>query len=124
MNQSDKKRLNEVKAIMQKLIDYYRPAILVIEKPKRHWNKQSNLLNKVCEVIMGTAKANGLKVKEFTPEQIRKTICGDAKANKEEMVKILLLKYPDLLNVLCLKKIKNRYGRYVLGAIALSANMK
>lgn len=122
MRQSDKERLSEAKKIIQRLIDYYRPQILVIEKPRPHWSKQSKLLNRVCGIIKGTAIANGLKVREFTPEEVRKAICGNPKATKQEMAEKLILKYSDLVKFLNRDKIHNRYWHYLVDAVGLAMN--
>lgn len=121
MRQSDKERINEAKRIIQKLIDYYRPTILVIEKPKRHWNKQSKLLGIFCRIIKDTAKTNRLKVREFTPEEVREAIFGDSKATKEEMMDALILKYPELQGILQENICKNKYWIHMIGAIILGA---
>lgn len=119
MNQSAKKRIEQAKRITQNLIDYYQPEMLAIEKPLSHWIKQSKLLDKIILAVKNTAKGNKMMVKEFTPEEVRKGICGNSKATREELAEILLLKYPDLKNVLNEKKIKDRYGGHLAGAVIL-----
>lgn len=118
MNQPPQKRINDAKKIVQKLIDFYQPQVLAIEKPLPHWSEQSKLLDKICEAIKETAKENKVRVREFTPRQIRKNVCGDPKATREEMAKILFMHFPELQVLLDQKKIRDRYWGHLVGAIS------
>lgn len=124
INQVDSKRLDEAKTIIQKLIDIYRPEILVIEKPKPHWSKQSELLNKIIKAIQDVAKNNKMGIKKFSPKEIRKIICGNAKATKNEMLDVLLQQYPKLQIILKSRQIKDRYWNHLFDAMILGLLVK
>ncbi|MBI4652127.1 crossover junction endodeoxyribonuclease RuvC [Candidatus Desantisbacteria bacterium] len=118
-NQPPQKRINEAKAIIQKLIDLYQPHTLIIKKPKPHWSRQSKLLLKITGVIKEMAKANRMRIKNITPDQVRERICGNAKANKNEMLNVLLQKYPALRIIIDINKTKDIYWNHLFGAIVL-----
>ncbi|MFH1287980.1 MAG: crossover junction endodeoxyribonuclease RuvC [bacterium] len=120
MNQPPRERISDAKEIVQKLIDYYEPGILAIQKPKPHWLKQSRLLDKIIKAIKDTARDNKMKVKEFMQEEIRKAICGNIKATKKEMAEVLRQKFPKLRVLLDLNKIKDRYWEHLVGAMILA----
>ena len=115
------KRIKKVKKIIKELIIFYQPGILVMKKPLPHWLKQSRLLDKVISAIKDTVMDNKMRIKEFTPEEIRKAVCGNPKATKEEMTNVLILKYPDLKNVLSREKMRDRYNEHLIGGLFLTA---
>ncbi|MDD5773249.1 MAG: crossover junction endodeoxyribonuclease RuvC [bacterium] len=119
-NQLAGERIKEAERIIQKLIDYYQPQVLAIEKPLYHWSKQSKLLDKICVVIKETAKENKVRVREFTPEQIRKSVCGNSNATREETAEKLFSKFPESGMFSDKNKIKDRYWHHIFDAVSLA----
>lgn len=93
---SPRKRLEEVKDIFSSLIEKYAPHILVIEKPFFFWSKQSRFLDVVIEEIKCLAGKEKMKIYEFSPRTVRKAVCGNGNATKQDMAKIICSIYPEL----------------------------
>lgn len=108
----------QVARIVQDLIDTYRPELLVIEKPYPRWIKRSNLLPKLIQTIKKTAMANGIAVKEFTPEDIRIILCGNPLATKADIANTLS-HISDVGVLLQFDRINDRYWHHLFDALAL-----
>ena len=78
------------------IIEKYQPQILAIEETFVNNNAASSLkLGVVRGIFFSCAVKNGLKIYEFKPNEIKKAITGNGKADKvpvEYMVKMLLPK--------------------------------
>ncbi len=87
-------RLNSLNQELNKIIKKYKPDILAIEDLFFFKNLKTAI--KVAEargVILMTAIENKLKIKEFTPLQIKQALVGYGRAEKkqiQEMVKMIL----------------------------------
>lgn len=93
---SVKHRTKAAKLAFLSLFDKYVFDILVIEKPFTFWSKQSRFLNKIIEEIKNSAKRQGMKVYEYSPETVRKIVCNDGNASKKDEAKAVCLFYPEL----------------------------
>ena len=104
---SAKQRTKVAKLVFLSLFDKYVPDILVIEKPFAFWIKQSKFLIKIIEEIKNSARMQRMKVCEYLPETVRKTVCNDDSASKTEMAEIICSTtyYPDLKAFLRPKRI-------------------
>lgn len=87
-------RLKNVHSEITKIIKKYKPEILAIEDLFFFKNLKTAI--KVAEargVLLMTGIENGLKIKEFTPLQIKQALVGYGRADKnqiQQMVKIIL----------------------------------
>ena len=85
-------RLREIGKRMQEIIDEYKPEEMVIEKLFFAKNKKTAL--RVAEVrgmCIHEARANDMKVTEYTPNQIKNAVTGDSRADKEQMKRMIAL---------------------------------
>ncbi len=88
------KRLADISADLQSLIDKFRPDCLSIEK--LYFNTNSTTAIDVAQargVIVLTAEKNALNIGEYTPLQVKQSVTGYGRAEKRqvmEMVKKLL----------------------------------
>jgi crossover junction endodeoxyribonuclease RuvC len=112
--------LKEGKRIVSRLMDDFRPEILVVEKTFFANNKDSVLLNTFTAQIRQMGKRKGLKVLSIATNTVRKAVCGNGAASKEEVAQVIALKYPQLKPYLTSdKKWKEKYQRNMFDAVAL-----
>ena len=105
-------RLLKIRAIFLSLIRKYDPRVLVIEKPYEAWKKQSPYLQKIIEEIKRLSQKEGIRVIEFSPKTIRKVLCQDERATREDMAQAIGGLYPELKEYLNRnRKHKNKYWR-------------
>ncbi|MBN1326009.1 crossover junction endodeoxyribonuclease RuvC [Candidatus Falkowbacteria bacterium] len=87
-------RLKFIHQSLNKLIKKYKPDVLVAEQLFFCKNvKTALLVGQARGVILLTAILNKLPLYEFTPLQVKQSVCGYGKAQKcqvQDMVKILL----------------------------------
>jgi crossover junction endodeoxyribonuclease RuvC len=96
-------RLKKIEKEFQKLIRKYKPQILAIESLYFFKNAKTIItVSQAKGVILLTAEKKGLKIKEFTPLEVKMNICGYGRATKfqiQKMVKNILkltkAPYPD-----------------------------
>lgn len=90
----DEHRLLEIHNDFKYIIQTYEPDIVVIEK--LFYFKNAKTIVPVCQargVILLTATMFGIKIYEYTPLEVKQTITGYGRADKndvKEMIKIIL----------------------------------
>lgn len=106
--------------IVLRLIKDYRPQVLAVEKTFFANNRNSSLLNVLGDEIKAIGKRKKLKVVSFAPNTIRKAICGNGRANKEDVARVLVARFPELKVFLTQdRKWKERYHQNMFDALAL-----
>ncbi len=83
-------RLRALETGIAALIREWKPEVLAIER--LFFNKNQKTALAVAEargVILLTATTHGLKVYEYTPLQVKKTVTGDGKADKRQVQKMV-----------------------------------
>lgn len=89
-------KLENIRQKVEEIIDTYKPNILSIEETFVNGNALSSLkLGVVRGIIMSVALKYRLKIMEFKPNEIKKAITGNGKADKQQvdyMIKILVPK--------------------------------
>ncbi len=93
-----RKRLKEAGKVFSSLIEDYAPDILVIERPSLFWTEQSKFLGAIIDEIKRLARKERIRVYEFSALAVRKTICGDDRATKKDVAKLVSSIYPELKN--------------------------
>lgn len=91
-----KQKLRECISIVTKLISDFSPNILIVEKTQFPNNKGSEIINKFYDKILSLAKKKNLVIYTFAANTVRERICGNGKATKEDIAKILIAYYPEL----------------------------
>ena len=108
------------KEIVSRLIADYRPEILVVEKTFFGNNRDSVLLNTFARQIQTLGKKQGLKVVSIAANSVRKVICGNGAANKDDVARVMVLRFPELKPYLTSnRRWKERYYRNMFDAVAL-----
>jgi len=112
--------LKEGKRVILRIISDFKPDILVVEKTQFLNNKRSKLLNKFTSVIQSIGRRKGLAVHSFASNTVRKGICGNGNASKDEVAKVVLSGYQELRPYLTSdKKWKEIFHRNMFDAVAL-----
>jgi crossover junction endodeoxyribonuclease RuvC len=112
--------LKEGRGIIVRLINDFRPGVLVVEKTFFS-SKRSALLNVFADDIQALGKRKGLKVVSFAPNTVKKFISGNGRASKEEVAQVIVSKFPELKVYLTQdRKWKLRYHENMFDAVALA----
>jgi len=112
--------LKEGRKIILRLIKDFRPNTLIYEKTFFANNRNSSLLNVFVDKIKAVAKRKGLEVRGFAPSTVKKAICGNGRANKKEVARVIASKYPELKVYLNQDRVwKELYHENMFDAVAL-----
>jgi crossover junction endodeoxyribonuclease RuvC len=112
--------LNRGREIVVKLIEDFRPGVLVIEKTFVGRNRNAALLNVLADEIKALARRSGMEVLAFSPNAVKKAICGNGWATKAEVAKAVIARYPELKAYLFRdRKWKERFHANMFDAVAL-----
>jgi len=88
--------LKEGRKIVLRLIKDFRPNILVVEKAFFANNRSTALLNVFVDEIRAVGRRKGLKVVSFAPSTVKMAICGNGRASKKEVARVIVSKFPEL----------------------------
>jgi len=112
--------LRECRRIILRLVTDYQPQVLVVEKTFFAKNRNSALLNVLGDEIKNIGKRKGLQVLSFAPSTMKKRICGNGRASKEEVAKVIVSRFPELKVFLTQdRKWKERFHQNMFDAVAL-----
>ena len=117
---SPQEKLWEGRKIILRLINDFAPDVMVVENTFFANNRNSALLNVFADEIISVGKRKGLIVKAFAPSVVKKAVCGNGWAKKDEMAKAVVQKYPELRVYIGQdRKWKSRYHSNMFDAVAL-----
>lgn len=112
--------LKEGRELIQRYLDDFKPDILAVEKTFFGKSRNVVLLNVFANEIAAIGKRNRIQVVQIAPTSIRKRLCGNGHAGKEEVVKVIVSKLPEFkVYVTQDRKWKELYHRNMFDAIAL-----
>ena len=112
--------LREGRKTVLRLINDFRPQVLAVEKTFFANNRNAALLNVFVDEIRAIGKRKGLKVVGYAPNTVKKYICGNGRASKEEVAKAVISRYPDMKVYLTQDRAwKARYHQNMFDAVAL-----
>ncbi len=75
--------------------------------------------------LLRRRKRKGLQVQSFAPSTMKKMICGNGRASKEEVARVVVSKFPELKVYLTQdRKWKERYHQNMFDAVALGMMVK
>jgi len=120
-------RLRECRRRVIRLVNDFRPNLLAIEKPFFANNRNVALLNVLVDEIRALARRQRLPLLGFAPSTVKKHICGNGRASKKEVARVVVAKYPELKVYLtqdrAWKEIyhQNMFDAVALGMMALGA---
>ncbi|MFH1561860.1 MAG: crossover junction endodeoxyribonuclease RuvC [Nitrospirota bacterium] len=121
-HKSPHETLREGRRIILRLIKDFRPRTLAVEKAyfRNNKNRHSSLLNVFVDEIQIIGKRKGLKVIGYAPSTIKKAICGNGRASKKEVAKVIISRYPDLKVYLNQDRAwKENYHQHMFDAVAV-----
>jgi len=123
---SPHEKLREGRKIVLRLIKDFRPDVLVVERAFFANNRSAALVNVFYDEIIAIGRRKGLKVVAFAPCTVKKFICGNGRASKMELSKVIVSKYPELKVYLTQDRAwkeeyhQNMFDAVALGLVALS----
>ena len=113
-------KLKTGRKIILRLIEDYKPDILVVEKTFFSNNRNSALLNVFADEIQAIGRRKKLQVISLAANSVRKQICGNGAASKDDVASVLVALYPELKPYLTSdRKWKEQFHRNMFDAIAL-----
>jgi len=117
---SPQERLKEGRKIVLRLIQDFKPQVLAVEKTFFAKNKNAALLNVFAEEIKAIGKQQGMTVVSFAPNTVKKFICGNGRASKAEVARVVIARFPELKVFLTQDRAwKERYHQNMFDAVAL-----
>jgi len=112
--------LKEGRKIVLRLIKDFKPKTLVLEKAFFANNRSVALLNVFVDEIKAIGRRKRLKVMSLAPSTVKKAICGNGRASKREVARVIVSKYPELKVYLTQDRAwKELYHQNMFDAVAL-----
>lgn len=109
------------KRIVSRLIEDFKPHVLIVEKTYFGNNKDSQTLNLLTKQIRRIGVEKGLTVQNIATNSVRKIVCGNGEATKDDVAKAMVLKYPELRPYLTSdRRWKEEFYRNMFDAVALA----
>ena len=88
--------LAAVVARVQALVVFYQPTVLALEAPLPVRLRASPLLASVVAAIKTLAREEALMLRSMAPAEVRKRLCGSARATHPDIVERIVQRYPHL----------------------------
>jgi Holliday junction resolvasome RuvABC endonuclease subunit len=88
--------LGRAGAVVIRLLADFRPDTLAVEKAFIGRNRNASLLNVLAVEIQAIGRRKGLRVIALAPGTVRKAVCGNGWAAKEDMAKTVAQRFPEL----------------------------
>lgn len=110
--ESFEKRLLQIANSVEKIIEEYKPETLAIEKLYFTTNqKTASNVSEVRGALIYLASKKGLRVRQFTPLEIKVAVTGDGKADKKQVIQMI----PKLLKISKSIKYDDEYDAIAVG---------
>lgn len=119
--ESPHESLREGRRVVASLIGDFRPDSLIVEKTFFANNRNSALLNVFADEIKSMGRRRGLAVASLAANTVRKMVCGNGAAGKDEVAKAMVSRFPELRPYLTSDtRWKERFHRNMFDAVALA----
>lgn len=113
-------RLKAIRAVVVRLLDDYRPKVLVVEKTFIGGNRNTALLNVVADEIVALGQLKRIKVIQLAANTVKKALCGSGAATKAQVAQAVIRYYPQLRVYLQQnRRWKERFHANMFDAVAL-----
>ncbi len=113
-------KIREAREVVLRLIRDFKPSLLVIEKVFFANNRSAFSLNVLLDEIRVIGRRRKLKVAAYAPNTMKKQICGNGCADKKEVARAVIVRYPELKVYLTQDRAwKERYHQNMFDAVAL-----
>jgi crossover junction endodeoxyribonuclease RuvC len=117
---SARETLREGKAAVLRLMNDFKPNLVVLEKSLFADNSTSGLLNVLEEAIKRLCRRRGVRVICIAPNTLKKAICGNGRASKRQVSRAVVARFPELKVYLKQnRKWKESYHGNMFDAVAL-----
>lgn len=117
---SPHERLSEGKTIIHRLMEDFKPEVLVVEKAFFANNRNASLLNVFVDEIRAIARRKKLSVVSYAPSTVKKFTCGNGRASKNDVARVVVSRYPELRVYLTQDRSwKEQYHQNMFDAVAL-----
>ena len=117
---SPQETLLRAKRTILRLIKDLNPQALAVEKAFFSKNRNASLLNVLVDEIRSIAKRKGIRLLAYAPSTVKKFTCGNGRATKEEVSRVVVSKYPELRVYLTQDCAwKERFHQNMFDAVAL-----
>ena len=104
----------------QKAVKHFKPNLIVVEKAFFSKNRNASLLNVLVDEIKSIAKKKRIRYVDYAPSTVKKHICGNGRAGKEEVARVVVSKYPELKVYLTQdREWKTRFHMNMFDAVSL-----
>ena len=122
---SPHENLEEGRKAVLRLIKDFKPQVLVVEKAFFANNRNISLLNVFVDEIRAIGRRKKLRVIGYAPSTVKKYICGNGRASKKEVARVVVAKYPELKVYLTQDRAwKEEYHQNMFDAVALGIIVK
>jgi len=112
--------LQYARRIILRLIKDFKPNVLVVENAFFARNRKAYLLNVLIDEIKAIARRKRLRLISYSPSTVKKFICGNGWASKDEVAKAVVSRYPELKVYLTQDRAwKERFHQNMFDAVAL-----
>ena len=110
----------EGRKVILRLINDFKPGVMVVEKTFFANNRSAAILNVFADEIKAIGKRKGLRVIGFAPSTVKKFICGNGRASKLEVARVIIARYPELKVYMTQdRKWKEEYHQNMFDAVAI-----
>ena len=114
------KKLKVGRKIILRLIEDFKPQVLAVERAFFGRSLKSSIINTFVRDIEDLGRRKRLQVISYASVTVRKYICGDGRANKAELSRAVVSRYPELKVYLTQDRAwKERYHQNMFDAVAL-----
>ena len=108
----------EVQRTLTGILQKYEPTVLAVEEPFYASAWLSPHLVKLAEVIKTWGRWKGLRVKSYTPPEVKAFFCRDQKT-KQSLAEAMIVYYPFLARYLSPLSWRRRYWFHIFDAVGL-----
>lgn len=113
-------KLKTARTIIVALIGQYVPNVLVIKE--LHPSRSSRQLDGLVRQLKSLSERRGIKLREYSIQDVKAALCPDARSNKRKLANILAAMYPALTYDLEQEtQNRNPYRVRMFEAVALAA---
>jgi Holliday junction resolvasome RuvABC endonuclease subunit len=89
-----REKLKAARKIIVALIGQYVPNLLVLKE--LHPSRSSRQLNRLVREIKSLSKRRGIKMREYSIQDVKDALCPGAKVSKRKLAELLAAMYPAL----------------------------
>ena len=118
---SPQETLQRAKSTILRLIQDFDPHILAVEKAFFGMNRNASMLNVLVDEIRSIAKRRKLKLVSYAPSTVKEFTCGNGKASKKDVARVVVSRFPELKVYLTQDRAwKERFHQNMFDAVAIA----